>query len=151
MLRATERIAEECMLRTHFVWFAAITLCAPSWAFAQTENQHSLQGTIASVGSQRLAVKTATGQSVDLVVDAQTVCVRGEAELAKCDARVGERVVVEFEESGATKTATRLTLPVRPVPAAAQYVCPIHPEVVSDTPGRCLKCGTTLERKRTGI
>jgi Ni,Fe-hydrogenase III large subunit len=28
--------------------------------------------------------------------------------------------------------------------AAAQYTCPMHPEVVSDQPGNCPKCGMTL-------
>lgn len=28
--------------------------------------------------------------------------------------------------------------------AAAQYTCPMHPEVVSDEPGNCPKCGMTL-------
>ena len=28
--------------------------------------------------------------------------------------------------------------------APAQYTCPMHPEVVSDTPGSCPKCGMTL-------
>jgi len=139
------------MSKVHSVWFAAVMVGVASYALAQAGQTPSLEGTIASVGAQRLTVKTAAGKSVDFVVDAQTVCVRGDAALAKCDARAGERVVVEFEESGATKTATRLTLPVRAVPDAAQYICPIHPEVVSDTPGRCLKCGTTLERKKTGI
>jgi len=29
--------------------------------------------------------------------------------------------------------------------APGQYTCPMHPEVVSDTPGDCPKCGMTLE------
>jgi hypothetical protein len=27
------------------------------------------------------------------------------------------------------------------------YTCPMHPEVVSDKPGRCPKCGMNLEKK----
>jgi len=27
-----------------------------------------------------------------------------------------------------------------------QYTCPMHPEVISDTPGKCLKCGMNLEQ-----
>ena len=29
-------------------------------------------------------------------------------------------------------------------PAATVYTCPMHPEVVSDKPGQCPKCGMTL-------
>jgi Cu+-exporting ATPase len=34
---------------------------------------------------------------------------------------------------------------VKPL-AAAKYVCPMHPEITSDTPGNCRKCGMALER-----
>jgi outer membrane protein, heavy metal efflux system len=30
------------------------------------------------------------------------------------------------------------------------YVCPMHPEVKSDKPGKCPKCGMTLEKKKAG-
>jgi hypothetical protein len=29
-------------------------------------------------------------------------------------------------------------------PAAILYTCPMHPEVISDKPGKCPKCGMTL-------
>jgi mono/diheme cytochrome c family protein len=32
----------------------------------------------------------------------------------------------------------------------AVYVCPMHPEVKSDKPGKCPKCGMTLEQKKAG-
>jgi len=31
---------------------------------------------------------------------------------------------------------------------AAQYTCPMHPEVVKDNPGDCPKCGMKLVEKR---
>lgn len=33
---------------------------------------------------------------------------------------------------------------------APTYVCPMHPEVHSDHPGTCPKCGMTLEKKPAG-
>lgn len=35
--------------------------------------------------------------------------------------------------------------PPAPVVKGAQYTCPMHPEVVQDTPGSCPKCGMALE------
>ena len=31
-----------------------------------------------------------------------------------------------------------------PKPGATLYTCPMHPEVISDKPGKCPKCGMTL-------
>jgi len=40
-------------------------------------------------------------------------------------------------------------LPKPPLPqsSAAKYICPMHPEVTSDKPGSCSKCGMALEPK----
>lgn len=35
--------------------------------------------------------------------------------------------------------------PASPVTSATSYTCPMHPEVVSDRPGACPKCGMALE------
>jgi hypothetical protein len=34
-----------------------------------------------------------------------------------------------------------------PAPAATVYTCPMHPEVISDKPGKCPKCGMKLVPK----
>ncbi|CAN5279728.1 hypothetical protein BH09BAC5_BH09BAC5_24660 [soil metagenome] len=31
-----------------------------------------------------------------------------------------------------------------------QYTCPMHPEVISDKPGSCPKCGMDLEKVESG-
>jgi len=38
--------------------------------------------------------------------------------------------------------------PAQQVQQAAQYTCPMHPEVISDKPGKCPKCGMNLEKKK---
>jgi len=34
-------------------------------------------------------------------------------------------------------------------PAKVQYTCTMHPEVLSDKPGKCPKCGMTLVKKES--
>lgn len=64
--------------------------------------------------------------------------------------------IVEIPEWRAL-TAERIGVSVQP-PADSRegaevkgdqtlYACPMHPEVTSDKPGRCSKCGMTLQRK----
>lgn len=33
--------------------------------------------------------------------------------------------------------------------AKVQYTCPMHPEVISDKPGKCPECGMELVEKKT--
>lgn len=35
----------------------------------------------------------------------------------------------------------------KPDPKAAAYTCPMHPEVISEKPGKCPKCGMDLTKK----
>ncbi len=32
---------------------------------------------------------------------------------------------------------------------SVQYTCPMHPEIISDKPGKCPKCGMTLVVKKS--
>ncbi|HVW96185.1 MAG TPA: heavy metal-binding domain-containing protein [Mucilaginibacter sp.] len=43
-------------------------------------------------------------------------------------------------------TDTTKTKKVKPI-AKVQYTCTMHPEVFSDKPGKCPKCGMTLVKK----
>ena len=65
---------------------------------------------------------------------------------------MGEHVVVEYQESGATRTATKVRVgesePAGAAKAEAAYFYPMHPEVVSDKPGRCPKCNMFLEKRK---
>src|SRR5262245_50232658 len=41
--------------------------------------------------------------------------------------------------------------PVTPSALATEYTCPMHPEVVSDRPGSCPKCGMALEPRTISV
>ena len=47
--------------------------------------------------------------------------------------------------AGQVKSDTTITK--KAISAKAQYTCPMHPEVISDRPGKCPKCGMTLVKK----
>jgi len=48
--------------------------------------------------------------------------------------------------SGKASNGQRTEQPQKP--SEVRYVCPMHPEVESKTPGSCRKCKMTLEKKR---
>ncbi|MES1195885.1 MAG: heavy metal translocating P-type ATPase [Steroidobacter sp.] len=45
-----------------------------------------------------------------------------------------------------TKNGTSSPPPVASQSSSAKWTCPMHPEVISDKPGNCPKCGMALER-----
>ena len=47
--------------------------------------------------------------------------------------------VLRATDAGATAESAHAD-----APAAVEYVCPMHADVVSERPGRCPKCGTEL-------
>jgi hypothetical protein len=46
------------------------------------------------------------------------------------------------------KTDTSLVKDVRHKIIKVKYTCPMHPEVISDRPGKCTKCGMTLVKEK---
>jgi hypothetical protein len=50
-----------------------------------------------------------------------------------------------------TKTLLADTAKTKKVkPAKVQYTCTMHPDVLSDKPGKCTKCGMALVKKAPG-
>lgn len=47
-------------------------------------------------------------------------------------------------ESKKDSTATTSTTDTSKVVSAVKYTCTMHPDVISDTPGNCPKCGMEL-------
>jgi len=52
--------------------------------------------------------------------------------------------------SSSEKQTTTEQTEVKQEVAGITYTCPMHPEVVSDEPGKCPKCGMNLEEKKAG-
>ena len=48
---------------------------------------------------------------------------------------------------GCAKTGSDKTSETKNTTAAKTYTCPMHPEVTSDKPGKCPKCGMNLVPK----
>ena len=57
---------------------------------------------------------------------------------AACSGGTGK---AESKDSGASTMATDTAGKMM---AAVKYTCKMHPEVISDTPGKCPKCGMAL-------
>jgi hypothetical protein len=124
--------------------FMALSL-ASSFAFAHEGHAHTTLGTVVRIERARLDVKDADGKAVTFALTEKTAFRRSQTSIRRADVKVGERVAVEFEESGQAKTAIRVS--VGASQPAAVYTCPMHPEVVSNKPGKCPECGMALELK----
>ncbi len=71
--------------------------------------------------------------------DAGRTSRRGSTTYFFCNARCQERFEAE-PEGAAERPGSR-----PPAPAAAEYTCPMHPEIVRSAPGSCPLCGMALE------
>lgn len=114
---------------------------------------HKMMGTVASVDAEkgRLDIKTKDGKSMTISLDAKTKYYKGDKPAALGDVTVGARVVVTaMDDAGAMKAMeVHLSETQRETaPATAAFTCPMHPEVLSDMPGKCPKCGMNLEPKK---
>lgn len=105
------------------------------------------------MGHQGCAMLTGAAVAVDKRDGSVTVKVRP----AATGADVTQKALNQVKVGDTLSMAMMLGKDGRPAAAstgatahAAKYTCPMHPEVTSDKPGKCPKCGMDLERANTG-
>ena len=130
------------MLRVCGLGVVLAVLSGPCRVEAHEGHKHTTMGTVERVEKARLDVKDADGKALSFALNTKTVVLRGETASTAASVKPGERVAVEFEEADGVKTA--LTLRLGDSQKATRYTCSMHPEVVSDKPGKCPKCGMNL-------
>jgi hypothetical protein len=136
------RMKEGRMRRVCGLGLALAILSAPCLVEGHEGHKHTAMGTVERVEKARLDVKDADGKALSFALTAKTVVFRGETASTTASLKSGERVAVEFEEAGGVKTALKVHL--EDSQKAMRYSCSMHPEVVSDKPGKCPKCGMNL-------
>jgi Cu(I)/Ag(I) efflux system membrane fusion protein len=61
---------------------------------------------------------------------------------------IGFIAIATFMFNSCGRSTSKEKQPANKEVAAVQYTCPMHPEVVSDKPGDCPKCGMPLVEKK---
>ena len=88
----------------------AAVLLIPVAARAHEGHLHKVMGTVASIEAGQVAVKTTTGTTVMVVLDAKTAVTRGKTKLTAAAVKVGDRVVVEGTQAKTIVTAKTVKL-----------------------------------------
>ena len=102
-----------------------------------------VMGTIKNVAEKSLTIETRDKKEVVVVVDEKTKFENNGKPATLKDLKTGARVVVDVEK-GQTKEAL-VAKEVKIGSADVIYTCPMHPEVRENAPGKCPKCGMSLE------
>ena len=58
-------------------------------------------------------------------------------------------VTVMKQNTKSLQKDTMMVKHAQPAAVKVTYTCPMHPEVISDQPGKCPKCGMTLVKVKT--
>jgi hypothetical protein len=90
-------------------------LLLPAAGRAHEGHVHKALGTVASIATNQIAVKTTDGKMLTVLLDKTTAITRGKAKLDATALRVGERVSVDYTEKKKVFTAKAIKLAEVPV------------------------------------
>lgn len=120
-----------------------LTVMTAMAAFAHGGNE-DVMGTVTRAEKGRIEVKGMDGKNVTVGVTATTVYKKGKEPATFADVKPGAHVAIEAMKGKAGLEA----MEVRIGAMDATYTCSMHPEVQQHEPGKCPKCGMTLEKKK---
>ena len=86
------------MIRSFALLIVAL-LAAPPVVAAHPGHGHKVMGVVSTIHETHLVVKDAQGKETTFTLDAKTKITRGRTALRSSEIKVGERVVVTYEET----------------------------------------------------
>ncbi len=123
---------------------ALILIVAPAIAAFAHGGNEDIMGTVTRAEKGQIEVKGMDGKNVTVAVTATTVYKKGKEPATFADVKPGAHVAIEAMKGKAGLEA----MEVRIGAMEAMYTCSMHPEVQQHEPGKCPKCGMTLEKKK---
>ena len=97
-------------MKNWIVGLVIALLVLPAAARAHEGHVHKALGTVASIQSRQIAVKTTDGKTLTVLLDAKTAITRGKVTLDATALKVGERVSVDYTEKKKVFTAKAIKL-----------------------------------------
>jgi Cu+-exporting ATPase len=93
----------------------------------------------------RSAIDPVCGMTIDLDRPKGGKLTYAGSEVGFCSSKCKAKFEAEPEKYSAAKRLAAKPLAVIPPAGAAEYTCPMHPQIVRPAPGNCPICGMTLE------
>jgi hypothetical protein len=90
-------------MKPHRIAINRIALCIAllsAWAIAHGGLEH-VMGTVAKISDTTITVTTTDGKTVEVVLDAKTTYSKNSQPIQKSALKIGDRVVIHAEKSGA--------------------------------------------------
>ncbi len=123
----------------------ALLMLLAALPLAAHEGGTHIMGTLKSLGVKSLTIETRDKKEIVVIIDEKTKFEKNGKPATSKDLKAGVRVVVDVDKNQAKEA-----LVAKEVKIGADsviYTCPMHPEVKENAPGKCPKCGMTLEPK----